>query len=321
VFRPLPALADGRIAQLLRAGFLYGRRHIAHLPGVRHDFTGVLHVARDAKHEDGQRRVVETQAPPPELVRFVSRAEATQLAGWPVERGGWWFPGGGWVDPPSLCRANLAGLDTRYGSDVARIDRYAGCWRLFDADGHEIAAAPILVLANGVDAPQLVPGLPVRIGRGLVSHLPAAALPPFNIVATRNGYVTPAVDGIHCAGATLASGDRHAAPRLADHIENLLRLDAILPGYGRHLDPAQLAGRVGFRPMSPDRLPMVGPLSASDDLWLINGFGARGLVWASLCGELLAAQIAGDPLPVAVELAEAVAPSRFGDKRSPAGKV
>ena len=49
-----------------------------------------------------------------------------------------------------------------------------------------------------------------------------------------------------------------------------------LPGYGKGLDPAQLAGRVGFRPMSPDRLPMVGPLSASDGLWLINGFGARG---------------------------------------------
>jgi tRNA 5-methylaminomethyl-2-thiouridine biosynthesis bifunctional protein len=321
VFRPLPSLDDGRIARLLRASFLYGRRHLASLPDVRCDFTGVLHLARDAKHENSQRRVIETQAPPPELVRFVEREEASRLAGWPVDMGGWWFPGGGWIEPPSLCRANLAGIDVRYHATVARMEKTGTLWRLFDADGGPLAEATTVVLANGIDTPRLAPTLPVRIGRGLVSHFPESAVPPFNIVATRNGYVTPAVDGIHCAGATLSSGDTDAAPRLDDHIENLLRLDAILPGYGKGLDPGRLSGRVGFRPMSPDRLPMVGPLSASDGLWVINGFGARGLVWASLCGELLVAEIVGDPLPIEAELCQAVAPSRFDDKRRHAGKV
>jgi tRNA 5-methylaminomethyl-2-thiouridine biosynthesis bifunctional protein len=66
--------------------------------------------------------------------------------------------------------------------------------------------------------------------------------------------------------------------------------------------------------MSPDRLPIVGPASASDGLWILNGFGARGLVWASLCAEVLASQVAGDPLPIERELAGAVALSRFGDR-------
>ncbi len=99
------------------------------------------------------------------------------------------------------------------------------------------------------------------------------------------------------------------------------RVQRILPGYGKGLDPAQLAGRVGFRPMSPDRLPMVGPLSASDGLWLINGFGARGLVWASLCAELLASQVAADPLPVETDLIQATGVSRFGDKRRSRGTM
>lgn len=314
VFRPLPSLGDTPLSRLLRAGFLYGGRHLGGLPGVRCGLTGVLHVARDARHEDTQRRVIETQAPPAELVRFVERDEAAALAGWPVEMGGWWFPGGGWINPPSLCAANLAGIPVRYGAAVACMERQHGLWRLFDADGALLAEAPSVILANGIDGPRLAPGLPVRIGRGLVSHLPEAAVPRFDIVATRNGYVTPAVDGIHCAGATLNTDDPDPAPRLDDHRENLLRLDAILPGYGAGLDPAQLAGRVGFRPMSPDRLPIVGPLSASDGLWTINGFGARGLVWAALCGELLASQIAGEPLPVENELAEAVSPARFADR-------
>jgi tRNA 5-methylaminomethyl-2-thiouridine biosynthesis bifunctional protein len=320
VFRPLPSLDDGRLARLLRACFLYGRRHLAALSGVRHGSTGVLHVARDAKHEDTQRRVVETQAPPPELVRFVERDEAARLAGWPVEAGGWWFPGGGWINPPSLCRANLAGLELRCEHRVERMERRAGLWRLLDAAGEPIAEAPLVVLANGVDAPRLLAplshALPVRVGRGLVSHLPEAAVPPFHIVATRNGYVTPAVDGIHCTGATLTPDDTDPAPRLDDHLENMVRLDAVLPGYGRSLDPAKLDGRVGFRPMSPDRLPIVGPIAANDGLYVINGFGARGLVWAALCAELLASQIAGEPLPVEADLVRAVAPDRFAGRKA-----
>jgi len=259
--------------------------------------------------------------PPPELARFVDRDEASQLAGWPVATGGWWFPTAGWINPPSLCRANLAGIETRYGVDVARMERTDALWRLFDEAGNLLAEVPQVVLANGIDTPKLLAGVPVRVGRGLVSHLPEALVPPFNIVATRNGYVTPAVDGIHCAGATLDADDMEPAGRLADHVENLQRLDAILPGYGKDLDPANLGGRVGFRPMSPDRLPIVGPAAASDGLWLINGFGARGLVWASLCAELLASQIAGDPLPVENDLVRALALSRFDDRRTRTAKV
>jgi tRNA 5-methylaminomethyl-2-thiouridine biosynthesis bifunctional protein len=313
VFRPLPSLDDAKLSRLLRACFLYGRRHLATLPGARYGLTGALQLARDARHEDIQRRVVEAHGSPPELVRFVDRDEASRLAGWPVAIGGWWFEGAGWINPPSLCVANLAGIETRFGVRVERIERSSlGLWQLLDADG-VVAEAPIVVLANGVDGPRLASELRVRVGRGFVSHLPEDAAPPFGIVATRNGYVTPAVDGIHCFGATLDADDTEPNPRPADLKENLQRLEAILPGYGNGLDSAQLAGRVGFRPMSPDRMPIVGALSESG-LWAINGFGARGLVWASLCAELLAARIADEPLPVERDLAQSLEPDRFGKR-------
>jgi tRNA 5-methylaminomethyl-2-thiouridine biosynthesis bifunctional protein len=120
---------------------------------------------------------------------------------------------------------------------------------------------------------------------------------------------------MRCAGATSfvtgVADDLDATPRLADHVENLQRLDMVLPGFGQHLDPAGLAGRVSFRPMSPDRLPIVGPLSASEGLWIIDGFGARGLVFASICAELLASRIGGEPLPLEADLVEALASARF----------
>lgn len=301
VFRPLPALDDSRLARLLGAGFLLGRRQFSTLSDARLGWTGALHIARDAEHEATQRRIVAAHRLPPDFCRFVEREEACALAGWPVELGGWWFPQAGWINPPSLCRALLAGIEVRCGQRIGHLDS-------IDADH--------IVIANGIDAPALVPDLklPIRIGRGLVSHVPESATPPFGIVATRLGYVTPAVDGIRCAGATMASGDRDPAPRLADHVENLYRLDMLLPGFGKALDPATLDGRVSFRPMSPDRLPLVGPLVANEGLWTIDGFGARGLVFASICAELLASQIGNEPLPLESDLVAALVPARFSRK-------
>jgi hypothetical protein len=148
VFRPLPSLDDTRQSRLLRACFLYGLRHVAKLPGARYRLTGALHIARDAKHEDTQRRTIERQQTPPELARYVDRDAASQLAGWPVAMGGWWFAGAGWINPPSLCAANLAGIATRFGIDVVRMERTGSLWRLFDASDALVAEAPRVVLAT-----------------------------------------------------------------------------------------------------------------------------------------------------------------------------
>ena len=42
-----------------------------------------------------------------------------------------------------------------------------------------------------------------------------------------------------------------------------------------------------------------------------DGFGARGLVFASICAELLASQVDGEPLPLERDLVRAIAPTRF----------
>ncbi|WP_300451596.1 FAD-dependent 5-carboxymethylaminomethyl-2-thiouridine(34) oxidoreductase MnmC [Accumulibacter sp.] len=339
VLRPLPSLDDNRLARLTRAGFLYARQHFAALEAaglaLRWRPTGVLHLARDEAHAATQRRIVEARQPSADELRFVDRRQAAQLAGWPVSGGGWWFAGGGWVAPASLCRVNLARHADRirphYGRQVACIDRPADLWRAYDSAGQMIAEAPILVLANAGDAKRfaLAEHLPLRVARGQVSHLPAPAGSPPDVVVCRSGYVTPAIDGVRCVGATFSVDDGELGLRQADTAENLARLDFILPGYGDGLSASMLGGRVGFRPLVPDRLPMIGAIgdAAAIDperrparlaevprvpgLYLNNGFGARGIVWSALAGELLACLITGAAPPLAGDLVGAVDPGRF----------
>lgn len=336
VLRPLPSLDDNRMSRLTRAGTLYGWRHVRKLiaqgHAVRAEAGGVLHLARDATQQDKMRAVVERLQLPPGLLRFVDADEAGRIGGWPVATGGWYFASSGWVQPPSLCAANLAAHPDRITSHFARktanLVREGAHWVAVDAAGEHIAAAPVAILAagTGLTGFPLASAIPVVSARGQVSLLPASEASPPRVVMCRMGYVTPAIDGLRCAGATFAVDDDDNELRSADHQENIGKLEAMLPGYTQDIAADQLDGRVGFRPASPDRLPMIGavpvpgtvaagtPLADVErhpGLHVLSGFGARGLVWAALAGELLAAQLNAEPLPLETDLVAAIDPARY----------
>lgn len=334
-FRPLPSATDGRLFQLTRGGFLYGLRHLAALQseelGVRWSMCGVLHIARDTEQEAKQREAVSILKAPPEFLQFLERAEASRIAGHPVAFGGWYFPKGGWVNPPSLCVANVARYPSRilgrYGAHVLRLQRVGQLWRAMAADGKVLAEAPVVVLANAVDARRLALAdwVPLRPARGQVSYLPGDALASLNAVVCGHGYVTPTIDGWVSAGATFFAEDESTHIRLGDHLENLDKLQRMLPGYARDVPMERLGGRVSVRPVSLDRMPMAGDMPSVTSargleiqaiprhagLYMLSGFGARGIVWSSLLGEHVASQIANEVTPLPISLAHRVDPARF----------
>lgn len=332
MLRPLPSADDNRLSRLTRAGYLATRALLAELPDVRWSACGVMHLGREAEHEAQQARTVAALGLPPEVIQFVDKDEASRKLNWPVDTGGWWFPKAGWVQPPSLCRAALAAYPERtttiFNAAVNRIKRTKTGWQALDAGGAVIAEAPHLIMASGVAATgfEQFSWLPQTSARGQVSHLPSSATPALDIVVTQLGYAMPDIDGIRLVGASHLLGDTDPKTRLVDHRDNLARLNLILPGFAAAIDPASLEGRVGFRPMSPDRLPIVGPvpeplpagsnsrlhdLPRQPGLWCVQGFGARGLVWSALMADLLLSQLEGEPLPLENDLADALDPGRF----------
>jgi tRNA 5-methylaminomethyl-2-thiouridine biosynthesis bifunctional protein len=171
--------------------------------------------------------------------------------------------------------------------------------------------------------------------------LPAAALPPESphpgAPLASGGYLIrlPNVlgGGLLC-GATSDRDDDDSALRAADHRANLAQIES-LTGATLHagwLDGAMsgLGGRVGWRLSTDDRLPVVGPVPMPPaalsgrrqleqprhvprltGLYVLTGLGSRGITWAPLLGEVIAAWISGSPMPLPSSLVDAIDPARF----------
>jgi tRNA 5-methylaminomethyl-2-thiouridine biosynthesis bifunctional protein len=336
IVRPLLSRDDNLASRLNRACFLHARRAWNDLErsgfASRRKLDGALQIARDTAHEAMQRSLLAKGDFPGDYVQFLERKAAAELLGWPLAHGGWWFPQGGWASPPSLCQALTAAAGDRLrlqlGRRVAKLEWSGTAWRALDEPGETLAEAPLAILASGALAGALPQAaeLPIDAVRGQVSHIPAGRLPPLGHALCCEGYLTPALDGVHCLGASYAD-DTGSELQPAEHAGNLARLARILPGAERSLQADELDGRVGFRAATPDRLPLLGALPDADaplprhvqlrdvprqpQLYGLLGLGSRGLVWATLLAEALASQLHGDPLPLESDLLDALDPARF----------
>ncbi|KQV79426.1 tRNA U-34 5-methylaminomethyl-2-thiouridine biosynthesis protein [Massilia sp. Root351] len=312
-------------------------------PAIAGAQCGVLQLARDAGHAQLQKAVAAHWNYPPEFVRWVDAQEAGALLGAPTPDGGWLFSQGGWANPASICRAMLDACGARltrvFHAEALQLVRTGDQWQVRAHGGALLAEAPHVVLANGAGALAMAhtAELPLYTMRGQVTHLQEQDFPRLPLVVCREAYLTPPVQGIVSIGATYDS-DTGRALREASQQENLSRARDILPGalpqdVARHLP---LAGRVGLRCMAPDRLPLVGALPdygaalrserlrdvpRHAGLYGLLGYASRGLIWAPLAAELLAAQLEHEALPLEASLAAALDPARFLLKSRRGGQV
>lgn len=288
---------------------------------------------------------------PPELMQVLSEPEVEQVVGLPCGHGGVSYPQGGWLCPADLTRAAIreaqAGglLEVLFNTRVATVTEQADGWQIESCDGRRWQN-PTLVVAAGQQLPALIPfaELPLYPVRGQVSHVPTStSLSRLNTVLCYDGYLTPANQGQHCIGASYGRNQTELAFRAEEQTQNQARLQACLPQqrWPAEVDVSGNQARVGVRSASRDHLPVAGPvarlaalaahnLKAPVDqqsplplypgLYVLGALGSRGLCSAPLCGELLASEICGDPLPLAADLLEALHPARYWVRKLLKGK-
>lgn len=272
-------------------------------------------------------------------------AGADQLLaqGLPADTPALWHPRGGWLRPAALVHALLNHPGIRFvgAAPVDAMEALEGAlqWSLKDAQGQELAQADLVVLCAGPHTPSIrINGQPPRAGqalqtiRGQVSWgvYPAGQAPTVRHPVNGHGSWVPcfhsgtAAEAAWVMGSSFERGQHQLPPTAEDaaaaHASNWAKLQTLLPA-GHRPDAeafAQAQHWAQLRCASTDRLPLVGPLlpaqALSDGLlspWVATAMGSRGLTWALLCAELLAARLHAEPLPLANPLALALASDRY----------
>lgn len=232
------------------------------------------------------------------------------------------------ADGSVLAQADLAVLAA--GPATAGLLPPGTDWQLQPIRG-QITLGP-----HTADNAAALPPFPVNGNGNLVTQVPAsAAHHPTQPGAADSTEATQATGDplLWVMGSTFERDVTElpisAADQAAAHAVNHAKLGTLLPASGVPMapwfDPQDARcqptwGRV--RVASHDRLPIAGPVDtgasdASDaidgfsGLWALTALGARGLTLSILCGELLAARLHGEPLPLDAKLAQHLGTERL----------
>ncbi|MBU2294059.1 MAG: bifunctional tRNA (5-methylaminomethyl-2-thiouridine)(34)-methyltransferase MnmD/FAD-dependent 5-carboxymethylaminomethyl-2-thiouridine(34) oxidoreductase MnmC [Gammaproteobacteria bacterium] len=332
------------LSRLIVSGFGHTRRLLEQLhKGTDWDNCGVLQLAFDAK--EAQRQTQLAAAFPADLLTNLDRSAAEAKAGIPLPAGGLFYPEAGWVHPPALCAllSQQPNIQLQLHQEALELRRNGDSWQALNGE-QLLASASVVVLASAAEIKGFSQsaGLPLKRIRGQISRLPAtAASRALSTVVCAEGYVAPVRQDEHTLGASFDFNSNDLTLNSADHASNMQLLEEISPELSRALNaatlnPEQLQGRAAFRCTSPDYLPIVGPLADAaafaeayavlskdarqvpdtpcpwlDGLYINSGHGSRGLITAPLSGELIAAWLNNEPLPVPADVAQACHPNRF----------
>lgn len=284
-----------------------------------------------ASAEDGQLNGVIQHAADERMARKLDQALAAET--WPaellelLEPGKVMLHGAGYLRPARWCRILL---------DHPAIELRSAALRGFSADDSlsieldqhgqrqvQTADALFLCLAESIRTLPGLDWLPLKLIRGQVSYVRATeASRQWQQAICHAGYLTPALDDLHCVGATYDLKRPSTEIDQADDQTNLDQLREQLPEHwqalgGEHIEIVN--HRAAVRCQTPDFLPLAGPLADPGelphcivpDVYLNLAHGSRGITHTPLCADLVADLASqGNPIPDN-ELIEALAPERF----------
>lgn len=228
--------------------------------------------------------------------------------------GGMRVPGDRVLYPPGaarwlLARAAARGAQVRLGSGVAEL----GPRRLRTRDGWLEAGA--VVLAAGIASPLLVPALPLKPRKGhlvITDRAPGFArhqLIELGYLKSAHGggaesvafNLQPRATGQLLVGSSREFVGLDGAINTPLRARMVARAIEYAPGLARL---SALRTWTGFRPCTPDNLPLIGRWEPVEGLYVAAGHEGLGITTATGTGELIADLLLGrrgalDPAPYA----------------------
>lgn len=249
------------------------------------------------------------------------------------------YKNAGVILPELLCQAlklECAGQLKIIHAKIDEIKQVEPYWQC-RVEKKLITESELVVIANGAElnCPGLPLQLPITRVRGqLTVYNENTKSKQITKAVNADNYITPAIDNKHYLGATYA---RDNASEEVNADDDRYLFDSINRVYPDVFEMADYSGAwVGFRSMAKDRCPIVGALPDTDffeqayadiqhgntnkqyplakhmeGLYVSLAHGSRGFTSCLLSAEIIAAQIAGEPMPVSKKVVDYLSPSRF----------
>lgn len=351
ILYPKLSIEDSAFARVNLASMAFASRYYQRFWQVGNNKVqncGVLLLPANAAEQKRFLQLGERYRHAPEFVRGVNHGEMQDLAGLKLTaESGLFFPQLGWIQPTDVCERLCTHPNIKVISqkiEQLHQDPATQLWCFNNADTEAHDQYSVVVLANAIASQsyQQTEHLQLKTIRGQISLCPATVESQnLTTVVCGEGYLAPAIDGLHSFGASYDLNRHDTVLRPEDHRENLSKIaatDPLLSGsLSSGLPPLEsMTGRASLRCVSPDYLPLAGaapnysafledfallrenarahiPRSGRywPGLYLNCGHGSRGMSYAPLCAALIADAVDNTPPPLERSLITALNPARF----------
>lgn len=267
--------------------------------------------------------------------QYVNANKASQLANIEIKHDALYFKQAGWVKPKALLahltqHKNISTFTLKKSINILNINNK---FNIINVDSQDLEA-DIIVITNANHAKDFAQSAHIvtQAVRGQVSFLNATpSSQALKMIVCSEGYLSPAVDGIHSLGATFSTENLETTIEEADHQANLKTLKTLSSPLYESLKTQTTAGRASLRCTTPDYFPLAGRLLDAQQLtekpprpnvpletlpwqkglYINTAHGSRGFTSAPLCAEFIAQIICNEPVSLNVELAGLLNPNRF----------
>lgn len=332
-------------AQLTLLGFFYSIHYFHKLQKCCEDLIwhpcGAIQLPRDAQQQQRMQNIIAQEELPTKFLHEVTKEQASDLANSELSSGGWHFSMAGYTVPKTICTAlteNNRDISLINNEEIFALEHKNNRWQVKNKHHIIVDEAEVVILANALDANRFTQTswCTLHAKRGQITEIPVSntSIHPRKIVCAEV-YITPAINNYYILGATFVTDDIDTSVRKEEHEEILDKLKIIIPSASLP-KLNSVSGRAAVRAVSPDRLPIVGPIADKqkfnlsykhaalgatnttysipnylEGLYIATGFGSRGMAWIPLCAEILACTVNHEPSPVSQPLLNAIHPNRL----------
>ena len=295
------------------------------------------------------KNISESHQYPADFIRLINRDDAKQLAGVELNRDALLFVNAGWVKVKLLCDVIKRECGTRLEyvqANVSDITSINGKWKIAGENNATIMMTDCVVAANGSMARRfsVLEWLPLDAVRGQLTNIEQTHKSrniKCGISADR--YITPSYEGKHILGASYNMNDESLDLSSSDQEQNISSINRLIST--EFEQQSDQTGRVAFRAVSKDRVPLVGCVPDKDrfeldyqdlhhgrhsrlysagtympGLYLTTAHGSRGLVSCFISAEIIASMICAEPAPVEKDIVDYLNPARFIIRRLKRGR-